>query len=147
MASCNRASLTLSFKLFFLLVQPDVGYPNLGHLKLWTEDFATHRLPIVLRRQLLIHLTAFAPRSGQALLTGVIKATQAISAMSRYSEVSPKSRTIVLSPHSVAVHFSLSLFDLMLSLKLFHFFFGSISSNLKLSNSSSNASFFTSSLT
>ena len=74
--------------------------------------------------RLLIRLTALAPRSGQALLTGVIKATRAISAISGYSEVSPKSRRIVLRPHSVAVHFSLSLFDLMMSLKLLHFFFG-----------------------
>ena len=117
------------------------GLSKSGSFRVMNRRLCNTLLPIMLRRQLLICLTALAPCSGQALLTGVIKATWAISGMSGYSEVSPKSWTIVLRPHSVAVHFSLSLCDLVLSLKLFHFFFSSISSNLKLSNSFSIVSF------
>ena len=91
------------------------GVSKSGPFKVMNRRLCSTLLPIALRGQLLIHLTALAPRSGQPLLTGVIKATRAISAMNGYSEVSPKSWAIVLRSHSVAVHFSLTLFDCLWS--------------------------------
>ena len=99
---------------------------------------------IVLRLFVFIFYIALPPLSGHALLTGMIYAIFDIELIIGYSSVLVVAQ-IFFSAISVAVYFGFNLFRARFSFSANHFFLIATNLNLKLSHSSINYFFFSSS--